>query len=186
MFIAVLAFFHCSEFLLACIFMRDELSIRSWLISKAYVTAMAFALLEYLLEACAVPSIKIGDGGMGTISWLGLSLVLLGEGIRKLGMITARSNFTHNIRTKRHPTHVLVTRGIYRFIRHPGYLGWFMWCLGTQMLLGNPICVIGFAVVAWRFFSSRIATEETYLRQFFGDAYDTYAARTPTWIPFIP
>ncbi|GIL49409.1 hypothetical protein Vafri_5746 [Volvox africanus] len=185
-FFASLAFFHCSEFLLAMIFMRDELSMKSWLFSKAYATAMVFAVLEYVLEGWAMPALKFGNGGMGYVSWLGLVLMLLGEGIRKLAVFTAKSNFTHNMRTTRQPTHVLVTQGIYRYVRHPGYLGWYIWCLGTQVLLGNPLCFFGFAVVAWRFFSSRIKTEEHYLRQFFGRAYRTYAARTPTWLPMIP
>ncbi|GLC57133.1 hypothetical protein PLESTB_001187000 [Pleodorina starrii] len=146
-FVAVLTFFHCSEFLLAYVYMRDELSITSWLITKPYATAMAFAVLEYLVESWALPGLKVGNGGMGYVSWVGLALVLLGEGIRKLGMFTAQSNFTHNIRTTQDPTHVLVTRGIYRYIRHPGYLGWYIWCLGTQVLLANPACCIAFAIV---------------------------------------
>ncbi len=34
-----------------------------------------------------------------------------------------------------------------RYIRHPGYLGWLVWAVGTQILLANPICTIAFAVV---------------------------------------
>ncbi|GLI61229.1 hypothetical protein VaNZ11_003529, partial [Volvox africanus] len=155
-FLVSLAFFHCSEFILAMIFMRDELSIKSWLLSKAYATTMLFAVLEYVLEGWAVPALKVGDGGMGYVSSLGLVLIVLGEGIRKLAIFTAKSNFTHNMRTARQPKHVLITRGIYGYVRHPGYLGWYIWCLGTQVLLCNPICFFGFAVLAWRFFSLRI------------------------------
>ncbi|GFR52559.1 hypothetical protein Agub_g15148, partial [Astrephomene gubernaculifera] len=106
-FLASLAFFHCSEFLLAYAFMRHELSLSSWLVSKPYAVAMAFALFEYWLESWLLPGWKIGSGGMGYLAWSGLALVLLGEGIRKLGMFTAGGNFTHNIRTERHPAHSL-------------------------------------------------------------------------------
>ena len=34
-----------------------------------------------------------------------------------------------------------------RYIRHPGYLGFLMWCIGTQLLLVNPVSCITFAVV---------------------------------------
>ena len=37
---------------------------------------------------------------------------------------------------------------------------------------------------AWRFFRHRIRYEEYYLRRIFPE-YGAYAARTPTWIPFI-
>ena len=153
-------------------------------------------------------------------------------------------------------------------MRHPGYLGWYLWAVGTQVLLLNPVSTLLFAVVvrqtdpsvyriqstphfmivppfrqrcyshfgginiraeggighrrspqglgpsyglsdahtglavyqrvsalppvavcvmpvqAWRFFSHRIRYEEYYLRRIFPE-YGAYAARTPTWIPFI-
>ena len=34
-----------------------------------------------------------------------------------------------------------------RYIRHPGYLGFLLWCVGTQMLLVNPVCCIIFTIV---------------------------------------
>lgn len=37
---------------------------------------------------------------------------------------TAKSNFTHNIRTTRQPTHVLVTRGIYMCVLAVGANMW--------------------------------------------------------------
>ncbi|KAG2447198.1 hypothetical protein HYH02_007940 [Chlamydomonas schloesseri] len=147
---------------------------------------MGFAIIEYSVEAWLLPGIKVGSGGMGYVSWLGLALVLLGEGIRKVGMLTAQSNFTHNIRVRRDERHRLVTHGIYRYIRHPGYLGWYIWCVGTQILLCNPFSIVAFAIVTWRFFRERIEYEEYYLRRFFGYQYEVYAARTPTWLPLIP
>ena len=27
-------------------------------------------------------------------------------------------------------------------MRHPGYLGWLVWAVGMQLLLGNPICMM--------------------------------------------
>ncbi len=105
---------------------------------------------------------------------------------------------------------MLVTRGVYAFVRHPGYLGWLLWSVGTQVLLQNPLSAPMFAYVvrrwlvhararraltpgrclcawtqSWRFFARRIPFEEARLREFFGRWYDDYAARTPTYIPFI-
>lgn len=42
------------------------------------------------------------------------------------------------------------------YSRHPSYAGFFYWALGTQLLLGNPLSALVFAVVLWRFFSRRI------------------------------
>jgi protein-S-isoprenylcysteine O-methyltransferase len=83
--------------------------------------------------------------------------------------ITAGSNFHHLIRTERDEKHKLVTHGIYAYLRHPGYFGWFWWCIGTQILLSNPICIAAYAFASWRFFSERIPEEEDTLIKFFGE-----------------
>jgi len=43
-----------------------------------------------------------------------------------------------------------------RYLRHPSYTGFFYWGIGTQLLLMNPISLIGYAVVLFRFFKERI------------------------------
>ncbi|CAI5502825.1 unnamed protein product [Closterium sp. Naga37s-1] len=72
-----------------------------------------------------------------------------------------------------------------RWVRHPGYTGWFMWSIATQLLLVNPLCTLAFALVSWRFFAARIPYEEFYLHQFFGLEYARYAASVPSGIPFV-
>lgn len=71
-------------------------------------------------------------------------------------MSTAASNFSHRIEYLKRKEHKLVTHGVYRFIRHPSYLGWFWWIVGSQILLGNPLCAVGYSLVAWSFFHDRI------------------------------
>lgn len=75
----------------------------------------------------------------------GLALVCLGELLRKLAICTAGRSFTHVIATRRKDQHVLVKHGVYRLCRHPAYLGWLLWAVGTQLLLANPLCAAGFA-----------------------------------------
>lgn len=66
-----------------------------------------------------------------------------------------------------------------RLFRHPSYVGFFTWAVGTQVLLANPIAALAFSVKLHSFFSSRIVAEEHTLRAFFGRAYLEYASRTP-------
>eukprot|EP00878_Enallax_costatus_P021571 GHUV01022848.1.p2 GENE.GHUV01022848.1~~GHUV01022848.1.p2 ORF type:complete len:145 (+),score=25.53 GHUV01022848.1:146-580(+) len=106
--------------------------------------AMIAGLAEYAVEAILVPATK---QQWQWVSYLGLVLVLAGEVIRKTAMVTAASSFTHDIARERRDKHVLVTTGIYRYVRHPGYLGWFLWSIATQLLLVNPVCTVGFTYV---------------------------------------
>lgn len=85
-----------------------------------------------------------------------------------------------------------------------------MWTVGTQLLLCNPICVVGYSIVAWRFFKARIEYvylipleycvqhvftlnmcvffaryEEERLVEFFGEQYTNYQARVWSGVPLI-
>lgn len=95
LFLCVIMFFHTSEFALACIYMREELSFSSLLFSKQYCIAMGSALVEFCLEAWLFPGMK----QMGVIPFLGFLTVLLGEVIRKTGMVGEKA--THGLGTFR-------------------------------------------------------------------------------------
>ena len=61
-----------------------------------------------------------------------------------------------------------------------------VWASGTQVLLANPVCLLGFLRVLMRFFRDRIAYEERLLLRgdFFGDEYREYMARTRSLLPW--
>lgn len=100
-------------------------------------------------------------------------------------MFTAGHNFTHLIQYRKRDDHQLVQSGIYSLFRHPSYVGWFWWSIGTQVVLVNPVCAIGYAVASWKFFNDRICDEEISLINFFGEDYVAYQRSVPTGIPFI-
>ena len=58
--------------------------------------------------------------------------------------------------------------------RHPSYAGWFLWSLGSQLILVNPFCLLAYAYVSFSFFSERIYCEEFMLLKFFGKEYREY------------
>ncbi|XWS54378.1 hypothetical protein CRYUN_Cryun10bG0085300 [Craigia yunnanensis] len=177
-----IAFFHTSEYILAVsIHGRSNVTLKSLLISKNFLLAMIFSLLEYLLEIVLFPGLK----EYWWISDTGLAMVVIGEIIRKLAIITAGQAFTHLIKVYHEEHHQLITHGVYRFIRHPGYSGFLIWSVGTQIMLCNPISTVAFAIVVWKFFAERIPYEEYFLKQFFGSDYEEYARRVPSGVPFV-
>ncbi|CAN6229440.1 unnamed protein product, partial [Urochloa humidicola] len=181
-FAVALVFFHGSEYVLAAAFHgRRNVTATSLLISKQYVLAMSFAMLEHLTEILIFPEIK----EYWFVSNIGLLMVLVGEIIRKVAVITAGRAFTHVIRIYHEDQHQLITHGVYRFMRHPGYSGFLLWAVGTQVMLCNPVSTVAFTFVLWRFFSKRIPYEEFFLRQFFGSEYEEYAWRVHSGLPFI-
>ncbi|EEC77934.1 hypothetical protein OsI_17275 [Oryza sativa Indica Group] len=182
LFAAALVIFHGSEYVLAAAFHgRRNVTATSLLISKQYVLAMSFAMLEHLTEALLFPELK----EYWFVSYVGLVMVIIGEVIRKLAVVTAGRSFTHVIRIHYEDQHKLITHGVYRLMRHPGYSGFLIWAVGTQVMLCNPLSTVAFTLVLWRFFSKRIPYEEFFLRQFFGREYEEYAQKVHSGLPFI-
>ena len=71
----------------------------------------------------------------------------------------AGSNFNHIVQSEKKSDHVLVTEGVYGYLRHPSYFGFFWWGIGTQIVLGNIFCLVGYTLVLWRFFRRRIESK---------------------------
>lgn len=182
-YLMVLSFFHMSEFVVTALYNSSECSTDSFLInhSMEYGVAMVVSWTEFFIEMFLFPSLKVNL----YVRFLGLFLCMFGEVFRKLAMYTCGTNFNHYVQERRKEGHVLVKTGIYSLVRHPSYFGWFYLSIGTQILLGNPICFLLYAGSSWKFFKTRIAYEEFHLIKFFGREYTNYQKKVSTGIPFI-
>jgi protein-S-isoprenylcysteine O-methyltransferase len=82
-------------------------------------------------------------------------------------------------------THDTFKPNRYSILRHPSYVGFFYWAIGTQLILCNPLSTILYGLAAWTFFSRRIVYEESTLRALFPGDYERYSSRTYVGIPLI-
>lgn len=178
-----LSFFHYSEFLAIAWSNPTSLSVDSFILNHSvhYAVAASMSWAEFVLETLFLPDFK------STYSvWLvGVALCLFGEIMRKTAMITAMSNFNHLVQYVKAKDHQLITHGVYAYCRHPSYVGWFWWSIGTQIILLNPICICLYTIVSWKFFKDRIFVEEITLLNFFGVQYYEYQQKVPAGLPFI-
>ena len=82
-------------------------------------------------------------------------------------------------------TSCLVTRGIYRHVRHPLYSSLLFQAWGV--FLKRPGAAgLALAAAATLFLGLTARRDEAECRSYFGAAYDAYAARTPGFLPFGP
>jgi protein-S-isoprenylcysteine O-methyltransferase len=116
---------------------------------------------------------------------IGMVLMLVGLSIRWTAILTANKNFHHFVQTSRSTGHVLIKHGIYHYIRHPSYFGFYVFAIGTQLFLMTIVSMLVYIIVLFRFFADRIRHEEKWLIRMFGDEYVDYRRNTPTLIPFI-
>lgn len=183
--IAFCCFFNYIEFQLNCYYQKDHesTSIRGWFFLIPFTFTLFVGILEYSLEYLVFGELKTNSSN--AILWVGFVLMIIGFLIRISGILTLKKSFTRFVAQSKTPEHKLISHGIYRFFRHPGYFGMFFLSIGTQLFLTNPICVIVYTSVLWKFFHDRIREEEGYLVHIFGNDYVEYRQKTSTWIPFI-
>lgn len=191
--------FHVSEFVTAALQRPHDTHPDAFMVfhSKAFMTASGAALLEFFLEAYAVPEgwklsptrhpllaffLRINRAG----SIFFALLVVVFYAIRVAAMLQCGANFSLMIEPQRRSSHRLVRHGLYRYLRHPAYFGWFWRTCFAQFILANPLAAVAHTVVTWYFFRSRIPYEEETMEQadYFGEDYKAYKRRTYVGIPF--
>lgn len=175
--------FHYTEYLIIAWSNPRSLSTDTFMLnhSSAYIMAAVTSWIEFCVEVYFCPWLKQS-------TWpliLGIVVCIAGEILRKLAIITANTNFNHIVQFRKVEGHTLVTHGVYKFMRHPSYAGWFWWSIGTQIVMANPICVILYAIASWKFFHERILIEEVTLVNFFQRQYVDYQERTCSGVPFV-
>ena len=156
-FILTLSIFHFLEFETTARYNLPATRSSSFLLftnGMAYNVAYALAMLEILVSGFFpnYQALYFNEYTLGA----GLALVVVGQVVRSTAMVQAGTNFNHMPVAKRVQGHTLVTRGVYGWLRHPSYFGFFWWAIGTQLLVGNKACFVGYVFVLWSFFHHRI------------------------------
>lgn len=119
----------------------------------------------------------------GAMAATGGALILTGLLIRVTAIKTLGSQFTRTVQTT--DAQVLVDHGLYRHIRHPGYLGQLLLFLGVGLALTNWLSMIGImAPVLWAY-QNRIKIEEAALTETLGDRHREYVRRTSRLLPWL-
>jgi len=112
----------------------------------------------------------------------GLALLGFGMGWAFWARHTLGSNWSGRVTIKE--DHELITRGPYRWVRHPIYTGVLFSFLGTALALGRMgnLFAIGIMLVV---FTHKIRLEERVMDQHFGAKYAGYRRTAKTLVPFI-
>lgn len=188
-FLLALSTFHFLEFWTTAEGNTLVAGVDSFLLTAnwpAYAVAHSAAFLECLVVCRFFPARSWAPPGCASLLvTLGLLATVLGQLVRSLAMLHAGTSFHHQVQTRKAHTHLLVTNGVYAWMRHPSYVGFFYWGLGTQLVMGNVLCFFAYAWILWTFFRSRIRHEEANLVDFFKDDYVQYRERVGIMIPFI-
>ena len=147
-----------------------------WVLSVSIATGY---WLSFLIASTNTGRIYNWD----TLFILGLLIVTIGLIIRITSILALKQQFTYTV--TKVDNHGLIQTGIYKKIRHPGYLGQLIIFLGLSTCLSNWISIILMFVSVFPGFLNRISVEEKFMADHFGQQYLDYKAHTKRLIPFI-
>jgi protein-S-isoprenylcysteine O-methyltransferase Ste14 len=118
-----------------------------------------------------------------TLFAIGSFLVLTGLIIRVTSILKLKQQFTYTV--TKIEKHELIETGLYKLIRHPGYLGQLTIFLGISVCLSNWLSVLLMIIpVVWGYLY-RINVEERFMAEQLGQKYLDYRKRTKRLIPGV-
>ena len=112
----------------------------------------------------------------------GLSLFTVGLSIAIVAQLTLKRFYSSTLVMRQ--DHQLITHGVYRYVRHPLYLGVLIAIMGAPVYAPS---LYGFLILSLMIpiFLLRIKMEEDMLIKHFGDKYQAYRRSTKKLIPFL-
>ncbi|MGG0291053.1 isoprenylcysteine carboxylmethyltransferase family protein [Bacillus pacificus] len=118
-----------------------------------------------------------------SLLFFGVIIALIGVWIRFYSMKILGRFYSRNVGMQ--GGHKLIQKGLYKYVRHPGYLGSFLTFLGFAISSSSFIAVIINIILFFLVYSYRIKIEERILITLFGEQYKQYQSKTWRIIPFL-
>lgn len=144
----------------------------------------AFGIIALLMAFFSAYTDRVGfwvlDGD--AMRWTGVVVCFIGGTLRIVPVYVLRNRFSGLVAIQ--AGHRLETRGMYRVIRNPSYLGLLVTALGWVLTFRSAVGVLLVATLLVPLVA-RIHAEERLLREHFGAEYDAYCKRTWRLLPGI-
>lgn len=146
-------------------------------------------LLYGLITVGYFLSFAIGATKLGRIyHWntffaIGMSLIVIGMMIRIHSILTLRQFFTYSVAKVENQQ--VIESGLYKFIRHPGYLGQMIIFMGIAISMSNWVSIPAMMIPVTIAYLYRIKVEEKFMIEQLGEKYTDYQNRTKGLIPMI-
>jgi len=81
--------------------------------------------------------------------------------------------------------HKLITRGIFKYVRHPIYSGGVISAIGIQLCFATLVMLLIYPCLVFYVVNIRLIHEEDLLIQRFGDQYRVYQQKSKKLLPFL-
>lgn len=146
-------------------------------------SALIILSITFLSQMLASAENAIQQSLNENVTAMGLSLVFLGLYIRIWSVLILGSNFNTHILQKEEGK--LITVGLYKIIRHPSYLGAYMFFVGNCLMLNSYYSLIASLILLFFAYNYRIKIEEKELISYFKQEYIKYKNESWCMIPYL-
>ncbi len=144
---------------------------------------LALVGLPLLTPALSAWTARLGVAviaGGTALRWSGVALATLGLALRVAAIAQLGRRFSPRLSIE--SDHALETRGLYAWVRHPGYLGALAANLGAALAFASLVGV-GLTLLLALAVRARVHPEERLLASRFGDEFEAYRRRTGALLP---
>ena len=135
--------------------------------------------LSFLIGATKIG--RIDD--WNTFFSIGMALFGIGLVIRIHSILTLKQYFTYSV--AKVENHKIIETGLYKFIRHPGYLGQLLIFIGISTSMSNWLSILLMMIPITLAYLNRIKVEEKFMIDQLGEDYLKYQERTNRLIPLL-
>jgi len=114
---------------------------------------------------------------------IGMTLAVAGFVIRIHSIVMLKQYFTYSV--TKVENHKIIETGLYKFIRHPGYLGQLIIFAGISISISNWLSILTMMIPVTLGYLYRIKVEEAFMLEELGESYLNYQTRTKRIIPMF-
>jgi protein-S-isoprenylcysteine O-methyltransferase Ste14 len=151
------------------------------LLKRLVKLVKSLALIFLVIQTLFLDILPI-SAALGGWRALGVVIYTLGLALALAGRLALGRNWTNVEDARVLPEQLLVTDGIYRYVRHPIYTGDAMLLIGLELALNSWLFVL--MVIPLLIFVRQALSEEMLLVETFPE-YDAYRKRSKGFIPFV-
>ena len=113
---------------------------------------------------------------------IGVLTMLAGLGFAVWARLALGGNWSGTVTVKEN--HTLITRGPYRWVRHPIYTGILLTLVGNAVIGGRVVYVLALGAVTLGFWL-KLRIEEKFMLETFGEQYRDYRGRVKALVPYV-
>ncbi len=140
----------------------------------AYLVASPLAFVPALSFPARYRAVTFG---------IGLAVLVGGSLLRRHCWRLLGTSFTGDVQAR--PDQEIITRGAYRLVRHPSYLGGTLMHTGVGLAFGSWASVLVLAAASLLVYGYRIRVEERALQAALGERYRDFMRGRKRLIPFV-